>query len=222
MPRIPLDHKLPPVHPVPSAAPPQAPAPPSSEAVACPLGHGNPPQARFCIQCGAQMGAAAPEPAAGRPKPEALLTDEERAERQAQHAAAVRAGREMPDAGYLVPTGQRESVLIHFIDDGFYALGAVWYRGQELEVEVGDARWPEARSWILLDDGGQMERFEKVFFRPGPWPGRKSYADPAASFEPRASLSGDGTVPPPSVEELLQADMREKARRRGAPAPARR
>ena len=56
-------------------------------------------------------------------------------------------------------------------------------RGQEIEIGPGDPRWDEATRWILQDDFAQMERYGKIMFRKGPWPGRRSYTDGAGSFE---------------------------------------
>ena len=69
-----------------------------------------------------------------------------------------------------------DSVLIHFVEDGLSVLEQMWYKGQELEVPIG-SRWWEAtldrdgESWMLLDEETQIQRWGKVFFRPGPWPG---------------------------------------------------
>lgn len=69
-----------------------------------------------------------------------------------------------------------ESVLIHFVDDGFTALETMWYRGQELEVQKGTDAWAATcdrngeNSWMLLDDTAQIKRYGRVMFRPGPWP----------------------------------------------------
>jgi hypothetical protein len=68
-----------------------------------------------------------------------------------------------------------ESVLIHFVVDGFTAQGAMWYRGQELEFDLNSRAYQETRdrngeSWVHLTEADQIKRYGKVFFRPGPWP----------------------------------------------------
>lgn len=199
-------------------------------------GHEQPnPAAKFCFECGAPLNSGAPvgsplavEKAARvdsfRPKPEELLTEEEKAERRRQHQAAVAAGkRDVPLEWETAPEGA-ETFLIHFLEDGFGAFGNVWYRGQELEVIVGSERWEEGwnrgTKWLRWQDAEQMHICGKVYFRRGPWPGRKSYADGAGAFE-RLKGPGDSEVTGPSVEQLLQADKIEARRRRGVPRPAR-
>jgi hypothetical protein len=77
------------------------------------------------------------------------------------------------DKAPQVPTN---SVLIHFVADGFSALEQIWYTGQELEIPIG-SRWWEAtldrdgESWMLIDEESQIAKWGKVFFRPGEWPG---------------------------------------------------
>jgi hypothetical protein len=152
--------------------------------------------------------------------PEALLTPEERAERQRQHLLALEAGKRDPGIqGYAQPSAGRETVLIHFTEDGLTAFGTVWFRGQELEVEVGGPRWAEAARWILLDDAQQMERWKKIMFRRGPWPGLRTYQ--GARFEPLKALSGDGALVPVDVAALQQADQAEARRGRGIPVAPR-
>lgn len=201
-------------------------------------GHALPSElAKFCPQCGAPIGGASPPVGSKlsveiasrvqshRPKPEELLTEEERAERRRQHQAAVAAGaRDVPLEFEPVPEGV-ETFLIHFIEDGFGAFGNVWYRGQELEVPIGSERWEEGWNqgtrWLQWQDAEQMRICGKVYFRRGPWPGQRSYADGAGGFEKLAELGGKGQVTGPSVEALLKADAMEARRRRGVPRPAR-
>jgi hypothetical protein len=201
--------------------------PPVPSPLACGLGHSVAPGAKFCPECGQALGALLPPapaplttPADPRPKPEALLTDEERAERQRLHLLAVQAGQRDPGIpGYAQPQQGRETVLIHFVEDGLTAFGQVWFRGQELEIEVGGLRWAEAVKWILLDDFQQMTRWKRIMFRRGPWPGLRTYA--AAQFVPMKSLSGDGPVGGPDEAALRQADQAEARRGRGVPVAPR-
>ncbi len=189
--------------------------------------------AKFCPECGSSLSGTPPpvtsrlstELAARvesyRPKPEAMLTDEEKAERNRQHQAAVAAGkRDVPLVFDLPPEGT-ETFLIHFVQDGFYAFGNTWYRGQELEVPIGSARWHEGwetgTKWLQWQDAEQMKKCGQVYFRRGPWPGERSYAKAAGKFERLKQIGGNGDVTGPSVEELLRADKMEASRRRGVP-----
>jgi hypothetical protein len=202
------------------------PAPPVPAPLRCGYGHLVAPGAKFCGECGqplAGLPPAAPVPPEAppdpRPKPEHLLTPEERAERQRQHLLAVQAGSRDPGVTYVPPARNHESVLIHMVEDGLTAFGQVWFRGQELEIEVGGPRWAEAAKWVLLDDRQQMERWKRIMFRRGPWPGLRSYRE--ARFEPLKALSGDGALPPLDASALAQADEAEMRRGRGIPAPSR-
>lgn len=198
---------------------------PAGDPEACPSGHPVPSAARFCPECGAPVvseppAGPAPAGADGRPKPDYLLTQAERAERERQHLAAMRAGRaDVPVQYEPVCTGQ--TVLIHFITDGFTFAGTVWYRGQELELDMGSERYQQAKGWIHLtgeNEWLQEDRYGKVFFRAGPWRGRR-YVDGAGAFEQLASRSKDGPpVTGPGADELARADAAERARRRGVPA----
>lgn len=126
-------------------------------------------------------------------------------------------GQRDPGIQSYVQAQTPESVLIHFVEDGMTVFGQVWYRGQEIQVDVGSERWETAQKWILLDDAGQMALYKKVFFRPGPWPGVRTYT--AGQFQRLSPLGKDGSpVQGPSPEELQRADMLEQQRRRGVPA----
>lgn len=203
-------------------------AEPEPSVLACGYGHPVAEGSKFCGECGQPL--AAPRPAAPphelpmhslaqppdpRPKPEAELTDEERAERQRQHLLAMEAGRRDPGVQFASPPPNRETVLIHMVEDGLTAFGVVWFRGQELEIEVNGPRWSEARKWILLDDAQQMLRWKKIMFRRGPWPGLRSYR--GAQFMPLRAMSGDGALAPITPDALMQADAAEARRGRGIP-----
>ena len=209
---------------------PDDPAGPSSDSSKCALGHGNEPEAVFCATCGLSMDAPAPvkvDLAAAQPRPAAELSDAERAERDRQHMEALAAARQLDNAPvtYAPAPAQGEAVLIHFIEDGLTAFGAVWYRGQEMEIGPGHPRWDRARGWVLLDRTGQIDRWGKQYFAPGPWPGRKSYLDGADGFEKlSAGRDADGnpvTFAGPGEEALRQADEAERRRGRAVPAPLR-
>jgi hypothetical protein len=193
--------------------------------LACGYGHPVAEGAKFCPECGQPLVAPPPAreeapaalnaPVDPRPKPEAELTDEERAERQRQHLLAMEAGRRDPGVQFASPPPNRETVLIHMVEDGLTAFGVVWFRGQELEIEVNGPRWSEARKWILLDDAQQMLRWKKIMFRRGPWPGLRSYR--GAQFMPLRAMSGEGALAPITPDALMQADAAEARRGRGIP-----
>lgn len=172
---------------------------------------------------GSVPSAAVASPA--RPVPESELTPEQRQIRELQNQLAVERGSRDPvPALEAVPNpGADGNIIIHFVAEGFTALGAVWHRGQELEFVPGSESYARTCdrngwSWLELRDNPaeQEARFREVKFRSGPWPG-KSYEDIAeARFEPLKPLkAGDRLVP--SVEELARAAKAEARRGRAAP-----
>jgi hypothetical protein len=189
---------------------------------ACALGHSNDPAARFCALCGLSMDAQAPSAAVevSRPKPSSELSEQERIERDRQHADALAAARQFENAPVAYVPSEGTAVLVHFIEDGLTAFGQVWYRGQEIEIGPGHPRWDQARSWILLDRPAQIDRWGKQFFAPGPWPGRRSYLDGADAFEQLAG-EGGGKFRGPGEQALRQADEAERRRGRAVPASLR-
>lgn len=204
---------------VPSTAPP----PPPRKTDDCPLGHPNERGSRFCSACGMSMNAQVPaqaDPQAARPKPAGQLSEEEKAERDRQHAAAVAAAAAFEQAPEQIVPSQGEAVLIHFLEDGLTFAGRVWYRGQELAIGPDHPRWPEVTGWIMLDKAQQFERWGKQYFDHGPWPFQRSYVDPSARYEELRAAGGDGKVTGPTEEELRRADEAESRRNRGVPAPA--
>ena len=192
----------------------------------CQLGHISPPDSAFCPRCGLPRGAvvqAAVSAEAARPRPASELTPEELAERDLQHAEAVAAAAQFEARPQEFVRAEGEAILIHFIEDGLTAFGQVWYRGQELEIGPSHPRWQEALGWITLDRFAQIERWGKQKFDYGPWPGRRSYAEAAGSFEHLSVIAPDGTKIPyagPSATELKAADDAEARRGRAVPAPA--
>lgn len=173
------------------------------------------------------MDAQAPPPPVrledARPKPASELSAAERADRDRQHAEALAAARQFENAPAVFVPSEGEAVLVHFIEDGLTAFGQVWYRGQEIEIGPGHPRWEEARAWVLLDRTGQLNRWGKQFFAPGPWPGRQSYLDGADGFEKLgAGKDAEGnpiTFAGPGEEALRQADEMERRRGRAVPGP---
>lgn len=194
----------------------------------CRSGHANDAGHLFCPSCGDQrpelrapvVGAGAVVELAARPKPYEELTPAERAERERQHVAAVSMGSRDPGVSFEPPrTG--ETVLIHFLEDGLSFAGTVWFRGQELELDVGSQRWQEAQAWINMTDFEQMQRYEKVMYRKGPWPGLR-YVDALQGGQGRGLgplRDGGDEVKGPDVKQLLEAESRERRRNRGVPRP---
>jgi len=81
------------------------------------------------------------------------------------------------------PTG--DSIVLHFVNDGFVACGRSWYRGQELEFEIGGKAYEQQKdrdgnSWLdIVDDmDAQYARFGQQMFAPGPWRGHGYEEEP--------------------------------------------
>lgn len=125
-----------------------------------------------------------------------------------------------PVAEPISVPGDGKNIIIHFLEDGLTALGKVWYRGEELEFEVGSQAYKDTfnrrgQTWLDLrfDEFAQADRFDgKIMFRNGPWPG-KTYLD--GSFEQMRGEREGTRVAAPTEDELAAA---EKARaKRAAP-----
>lgn len=189
----------------------------------CSNGHEVTTDARFCPTCGVPLAESAifSGSADHRPRPEAELSEAERAERLRKHDQALRLGRENPAMAYVpgqAPSGARR-VIVHFLVDGFGAFGNVWYRGQEIELWEGHPRWSEAQAWINLDTAQQYAKYGREVFRPGPWPGAQSYTAGAGRFQELKAIDGEGAIPQPTAEELARADEAERRRGRRVPMP---
>ncbi len=164
------------------------------------------------------LAGAAPAGAPARPVPESQLSPEQRRIRDLEDALAKERGRKDPDVELdTVDPGADGNILIHFLEDGFTALGNVWYRGQELEFAAGSGAYQDTcdrngNSWLSLrgDDMAQIRRFGKVMFRPGPWPGLK-LTEADVTFE---ALTGAAK---PGTDDLAAAERAEAARNRAAP-----
>lgn len=110
-------------------------------------------------------------------------------EKVKEHAEALSAGKEEPQEA-LDETPGEETILLHFVEDGFTAQGRVWMRGQELEFVVGSPAYEETKdrdgnTWLDMvgDDKAQYARFGRVMFRPGEWPGLGYEDEEAAKAE---------------------------------------
>lgn len=158
-----------------------------------------------------------------RPVPESELTPEQRRIRELEDLLARERGRKDPVEEYDSVESNGQNILIHFVDDGFTALGKVWYRGQELEIEPGSQSYKDTcdrlgRTWLSLrdDESEQIERYGRVMFRSGPWPGKSYVAAADVNYEPLRPLSGSTNLSP-SLDDLARAEKLETQRRRAAP-----
>ncbi len=161
-----------------------------------------------------------------RPAPDSELTPDQRRIRDLEHQLALERGKKDTSPELAVPAnpGDKGNILIHFVEDGFTALGVVWYRGQEVEFEPGSPAYNDTcdrngRSWLALadDESAQIDRWGKVKFRRGPWPG-KTLLHAANAFESLRGLNeGSAAVSGPTEEELARAAKAEQSRRRAAP-----
>jgi hypothetical protein len=123
-----------------------------------------------------------------RPTPEAELTPDQKKIRDLEHRLAQAETKKFDTAAEeLDELGEdgSKTILIHILKDGFTALDRVWYRGQEIEFEVGGRAHEQTKdrtgqSWLAFDEGEQMRRWGDVMFRRGPWPG-SGWADTAAA-----------------------------------------
>ncbi len=139
--------------------------------------------------------------------------------KELENLLALERGKKDPEPEVVTARpGQEGNILLHFLEDGFTAWGQVWYRGQEVEIGRDSPAFRDTVdrrgfSWLSMlgDDFAQIERYGRVFFRPGPWPGKK-YSD-ATTFESLEPISGNAAVAP-STEELTRAEAAEQKRRR--------
>jgi hypothetical protein len=144
----------------------------------CPLGHQQAAGLRFCGSCGMPMDAVQ---LAERVDLEAVraavqsgsMDAETRARKDREHAAALaanaRAEQEVVDISQVADPSERK-ILIHFVSDGF-TWKKVWTRGEMLEIGPDHPWWDSAQSWIRLSKVEQFNRYGKVFFDYGPYPG---------------------------------------------------
>lgn len=141
------------------------------------------------------------------------LTAHEREIKYLKDQLARERGRKDPEPEVEQPT-DGDSIVIHFLEDGLTVNGRVRYRGDELEFPLASAAYRDTfnrhgRTWLDLrhDEFAQADRWGKIMFRNGPWPG-KTYAD--GKWETMRAEKGDAMLAPPSAAEIEAA---EKARR---------
>ena len=75
---------------------------------------------------------------------------------------------------YVADSGDGERLVLHFEQDGFMALGQMWYRGQEIEFVLGSPAYERTKdrtgfTWLSLvdDPSGQLARWGKHYFARG-------------------------------------------------------
>lgn len=150
----------------------------------CPVGHVNTIAARFCAECGLGMNDTVTTQRvdldAVRRDTATQSLDAEAKARQHMEAIAnnARIEAELPDITQLHDPSEQK-ILIHFVEDGFTALGKVWLRGETLEIGPDHPRWDGARGWVRKTKQEQVQSYGRVFFDAGPWP----YAQHAAGTE---------------------------------------
>ncbi len=144
------------------------------------------------------------------------LTSEQRMIKELQNQLALARGRNDGEIEYdvLAQPGSADNIIIHVVEDGFTALGRVWYRGQELEFEVGSQAYRDTfdrtgRSWLMNANNPDAK------FRLGPWSGKR-LTEAKVSFQPVKGENG-AVLPAPTAEELARAEAAELKRRGAAP-----
>lgn len=183
------------------------------------MGHLNAVNARFCGQCGLSM--AAEVVLAQRVDLDAVRMSlqtgssdpEDRAAKDRQHAEAMRANamaeQQVVDISQVVDPSEQK-ILIHFVEDGF-TWKKVWLRGEMLELGPDHPWWESAQPWIRLSKTEQFQRYGRVFFDFGPFPGRalkpgtevplanaptQLWSESRGGLPARASSEGDGSLVP--------------------------
>lgn len=153
--------------------------------------------------------------------PDAQLTAEQREIKALRDQLARERGKKdaEPQVDELARPGDEGNILIHFLEDGLTVLGKVMYRGDELEFDTTGQAYKDTfnrlgQTWLDLrhDEFGQVDRWGKIMFRKGPWPG-KTYKD--GTFEALRGEKEGSSVRPPTAEELEAAEKLRK--RRAAP-----
>lgn len=147
----------------------------------------------YIAQLKAELSKPSLEPtkANGRPVPESQLTEKQKQVRDLKDQLARKKAEELVQAeNYEAADG--ETILIHFLEDGFTACGRVWYKGQELEFEVDGAAYEQTldrdgNTWLSYadDEMAQIQAYGKLYFRKGPWPGIRLDEDQISTAERR-------------------------------------
>lgn len=144
--------------------------------------------------------------------PASKLSPEERQVRDLEDRLTAKRLKEAEAAPTQYDNSQGEdTILIHFLADGFTAMGQIWYRGQEVEFVVGsqahtDQIGRDGKSWLDLasDPAAQYARWGEQKFALGPWPGAK-WGDVSVLTDPE------------DIENARKAAAAEQKRSRRAP-----
>jgi len=156
--------------------------------------------------------------------PETQLTPDQRRIRDLEDRLAKEMGRKDPEIEFEPPVEGTENIRIHFVSNGFTALGQVWYVGQELEFTPGSQAYQDTcdrygRSWLELrdDPAGQEAKYGAVKFRSGAWPGLSLEEGVRTAKYQKLAPMKPGQKFEPSDDEVRQAAAAEARRRRAAP-----
>lgn len=145
--------------------------------------------------------------------PTSQLSEEERALRDLEDKVARRRAAIVENAAQVYDTTDgSDTILLHFLEDGFTIAGNIWYRGQEIEFVKGSPAYEQQKdkngdSWLdlLHDPAGQYRRWGRQMFAPGPWPG--------ASWEEAGTFLTD----PEEIAAAKAGAEAERRRNRRAP-----
>jgi hypothetical protein len=87
----------------------------------------------------------------------------------------VKTDPQTPQTGGGQSRGGRPVITVEFLADGVTAWGRVYGRGEKVSVRKGEKSWNETldrkkKSWLDLDNDGQMARWGRLYFRIVPNP----------------------------------------------------
>lgn len=129
---------------------------------------------------GTAKGASESEPAAESAEERIARLEAELAEKQKLIDVIVPTpADEVAQAAIAIATsktgeGPGPKHTIHFLTDGFTALGKVWYRGEELTVAEGSPDWERLQTQygneMTLSQDVQRALYGQVHHKAGPWP----------------------------------------------------
>lgn len=129
-----------------------------------------------------------PTDESGRPLSETQLSPQQREIRVLDDAVAKKRATDLDSAPEQFEAADGDSILIHFIEDGFTTQGRIWYRGQEVEFALDGAAYEQTKnrygqSWLDLSEDDQLDMYGKIYFRRGPWRGKTYDEEQAAAAE---------------------------------------
>lgn len=113
------------------------------------------------------------------------------------------------------------SICIHFILDGFTDGETHYSADQEVTFLPGTPAYQftldrNGRSWATLTEGEQLNKYGKIFFRPGPSPKHTRLDDNLALLRAIADEKG---IPLPTADQLARSEAEREARRRNPQQP---